>query len=65
VTACERCKQWEEAKELLVRMEVEGVRPDCKTYCSAISCCGAAGQWREAMNIFKDIDRTGICVCIT
>ena len=36
------------------------VRPDSKTYCAAISCCGNAGQWREALRLFNKMDDDGI-----
>ena len=46
IVACERSKRWKEAVDYLRRMEHEGLKPDCKTLCSTITCCGNARQWK-------------------
>ena len=55
------------AKGLIAQMEKDGVKPDSFTFSSAISVSGAAGDWKEAINLIntmmkespKDPYRTG------
>lgn len=46
IIACERSRRWKEAIAYLKRMEEDGLKPDCKTLCSTIACCGNAHQWK-------------------
>ena len=50
---------WRRALDLIECMEKEGVRRDSFTYSSAISTCGAAGQWQEAVNLIKAMKEYG------
>lgn len=44
--ACQRGGRWREAEEQLRRMERMGVRPDVRSYASAIVACEGAGEQR-------------------
>jgi pentatricopeptide repeat protein len=46
---------WECALALLRRMREENLRPDVKTYSSAISACEAAGEWQRALGVLQMI----------
>ena len=42
-----------------VGVSVSRVRPDIKSFSSAISCCGAALRWREVMALYGRIEKEG------
>lgn len=50
---------WCLALELLENMESEGVALDKFTYSSAINVCGAAGRWKEAVDLVKAMKKDG------
>ena len=76
VTACERCGRWRHAVALLEVMnagaaidDASGGRerprrpcpaPNANTFSAAISCCGKAGRWREALGLFDAMDRARV-----
>ena len=50
---------WEEAMALLERMKEDGIEPDGFSFCSAISCCGAQGRWKEALHLIDTMQTGG------
>jgi pentatricopeptide repeat protein len=46
-------KIWRIVLNLLEQMQKEGVQPDAISYSSAIRACGAAGQWKEALELIR------------
>lgn len=50
---------WRKTLDLLDCMESEGVLRDSFTFSSAISTCGAAGRWEEAMNLINTMKANG------
>ena len=47
---------WEKALLLIKDMEDDGVKRDSFTFSSAISTCGAAGRWEEAVSLINDMN---------
>ena len=45
-------KEWEQALELLVQMERKEVQLDIISFDAAISACGKAGEWEQALVLF-------------
>ena len=41
-------------------MEDDGVKRDSFTFSSAISTCGAAGRWEEAVSLINDMNSSSI-----
>lgn len=50
---------WKKAMELLKKMQEDGISPDGFSYSSAISCCGAEGQWEEALKMVEVMRQGG------
>jgi pentatricopeptide repeat protein len=50
---------WTRALQLLEQMRKEGVEPDGFSYSSAISCCGAGGKWKEALELIETMQKGG------
>ncbi len=50
---------WRKTLDLLACMESEGVRRDSFTFSSAISTCGAAGRWEEAVHLMDTMKADG------
>lgn len=48
---------WQKALDLVQCMETEGVRRDSFTFSSAISTCGAAGRWKESLDLIDAMKR--------
>ncbi|GKY92676.1 hypothetical protein MPSEU_000237700 [Mayamaea pseudoterrestris] len=51
---------WKISLQLLQRMRVDGIEPDGFSFTSAISCCGAYGKWKEALELFEAMQAGGI-----
>jgi pentatricopeptide repeat protein len=47
------------ALEILDDMRSNGIEPDGFCYSSAISCCGAEGRWKEALDLIDTMKRGG------
>ena len=50
---------WSKVLKLLGQMKKDGVEPDAISYSSAIRACGAAGQWHEALELIKIMQKGG------
>jgi pentatricopeptide repeat protein len=50
---------WTRAMDLLRQMEEDGIEPDGFSFSSAISCCGAGGKWKEALELIKIMRKGG------
>lgn len=47
------------ALEILEEMKADGIEPDGFCYSSAISCCGAEGKWKEALELIETMKKGG------
>jgi pentatricopeptide repeat protein len=47
------------ALAILADMRSDGIEPDGFCYSSAISCCGAEGRWKEALDLMETMKRGG------
>ena len=50
---------WKETQHILGEMRSQGVRQDTFTYSSAISVCGSAGLWEEAVRLIHQMKDSG------
>lgn len=50
---------WTRVMQLLEQMQQDGIKPDGFTFSSAISCCGAEGRWREALDLMDLMQKGG------
>jgi pentatricopeptide repeat protein len=50
---------WTRAMILLDQMREDGLKPDGFSFSSAISCCGAEGRWKEALELMELMKRGG------
>lgn len=50
---------WVQALELIEQLKAEGLEPDGFTYSAALSCFGAGGRWKEALDLIKTMQRGG------
>ena len=55
----EQNQLWRKALNLVDQMKEAGVKPDAISYSSAIKACGAAGRWKEALNIISIMQKGG------
>lgn len=59
VLACERTRRSVEARSYISQMRAEGIEPDHKTYSSAISCCGKAGDAIGGLELIQEMKSRG------
>ena len=50
---------WIRALELIEQIKADGLEPDGFSYSAAISCCGAGGRWKEALDLIKIMQKGG------
>ena len=50
---------WIRALELIEQIQSDGLIPDGFSYSAAISCCGAGGRWKEALDLIKTMQKDG------
>jgi pentatricopeptide repeat protein len=50
---------WPRVRQLLQQMRDDGLEPDGFSYSAAISCCGAEGQWEEALGLIAEMRAGG------
>lgn len=50
---------WIKALELIEQIKADRMEPDGFSYSAAISCCGAGGRWKEALDLIKTMQRGG------
>lgn len=50
---------WSRALGILEEMKADGIEPDGFCYSSAISCCGAEGRWKEALELIDTMKKGG------
>lgn len=50
---------WVRALELLQQIKSDGMKPDGFSYSAAISCCGAGGRWKEALDLINIMHKGG------
>ena len=50
---------WTRALGILEEMKADGIEPDGFCYSSAISCCGAEGRWKEALDLIDTMKKGG------
>lgn len=55
----ENSQLWRKALNLIDQMKETGVQPDAISYSSAIKTCGAAGRWKEALEIISIMKKGG------
>lgn len=48
---------WIRALNLLEQIKSDGLEPDGFSYSAAISCCGAGGRWKEALDLIKTMQK--------
>lgn len=51
--------RWREALATLDRMRAKGVPPDVYSWNGAISACGRAGKWQQALDLLGDMEKEG------
>jgi pentatricopeptide repeat protein len=59
ILACERTRRSADARSYISRMRAEGIQPDHKTYSSAISCCGKAGDALGGLELIQEMKSRG------
>ena len=50
---------WPTALHLLGQMKDDGIEPDGFSFSAAISCCGAEGRWKEALELIRLMKKGG------
>jgi pentatricopeptide repeat domain-containing protein 1 len=55
IAMCASARRWQEALDLLQRMQQRGVPRDTVTYNSVLSALGRGGRWRLALATFKQM----------
>eukprot|EP00900_Chrysochromulina_parva_P025024 jgi/Chrpa1/7155/Chrysochromulina_OHIO_Genome00013632-RA len=55
IATCAAARRWQEALDLLQRMQQRGVPRDTVTYNSVLSALGRGGRWRLALATFKQM----------
>lgn len=58
LAGCSRARRWEEALQLLRRMEADGPPPDVVTYSTAATACQRAEQWQPALELLQVVNET-------
>lgn len=51
--------RWKEALATLDRMRSKGVPPDVYSYNGAISACGRAAKWQQALALLSEMEQEG------
>ncbi|CAE7305143.1 unnamed protein product [Symbiodinium natans] len=55
VSACEKCRKWQYAVDLLSQMDRKRVAKNLITYGACISACAACGQWEQSLGLLHDM----------
>ena len=50
---------WIRALDLIEQIKSDGMEPDGFSYSAAISCCGAGGRWKEALDLINTMKKGG------
>jgi pentatricopeptide repeat protein len=56
LSACKAAARWEEALELLARMERDGPPPDIVSYSTAAAACQKAKRWEPALELLERLN---------
>lgn len=58
LAGCSRARRWEEALELLRRMQADGPEPDVVSYSTVATACQRAEQWGPALELLTAVNET-------
>lgn len=50
---------WTRALDLIEQIKSDGMEPDGFSYSAAISCCGAGGRYKEALDLIQTMQKGG------
>ena len=59
ISACEKCKDYKKALELLQEMKDYGINPDVRTYNATISACEKCKNYKKALELLQEMKDSG------